>query len=103
MIEADLPVQRPVEVILEDVEGLVVLIVEHRLRHQPVQLGVVADKTAGEGALMGGAGADVRQRSDLLRLVRQRRAVPRRGRGRSAGMVAPGDEAALEGAQCVRS
>ena len=65
VVQADLPVQRPVEVILEDIEGLVVLIVQHRLRHQPVQLGAVTHEAAGEGALVGGAGADVRQRTVL--------------------------------------
>lgn len=74
VVETNLPVQRPVEIILENVEGLIVLIIDHRFRHQPVQLGAVADKTTGEGAFMGGAGADVRQWPMLARLDRVERA-----------------------------
>ncbi|MNH12372.1 hypothetical protein D3C79_719110 [compost metagenome] len=50
-------------------------ILQYRLRHQPVQLGAVADQTVGQGALMGGAGLDLRQRRMLARGDRFQRAI----------------------------
>jgi hypothetical protein len=44
MLQAQLTIQRPVQVVLEQVEGDIVLIFQHRLRYQPVQFGAVADK-----------------------------------------------------------
>ncbi|MNW08720.1 hypothetical protein D3C71_2055620 [compost metagenome] len=43
------------------------LIFQHRLRHQPVQLGPATDEAMDQAALMGGAGLDLGQGRVLCR------------------------------------
>ncbi len=61
MGQPQLTVERPVEVVLEQVEGFVGLILQHRLGKQPVDLRAVADPATGQVALRGAVVEDLRQ------------------------------------------
>ncbi len=60
VLEAQLTVERPVQVVLEQVVGFIMLVVEYRFREQPVQLGAVTDPAVDEITVAGGGMLDFR-------------------------------------------
>ena len=61
MVQAQSLVQRPIQVVLEQIPAGVVLGIEHGLRKQPVHPGVVAQPATSQLAALGRGAADLRQ------------------------------------------
>ena len=75
MCQAHLAVERPVQVVLEQIKGLVVLVLQYRLGHQPVQLGAVAHQAVAQRTLVGCRCLDFRQGRVIGRVDRFQRAI----------------------------